>query len=182
MDKTWLDLFITFFKIGLFTFGGGYAMLPLLQRECVEKKKWVTEQDITEYYAIGQTTPGIIAVNTATFIGYKQKGFLGAVVTTTGLVLPGILIILLLVNLVVRFSEIAMVKNMMNAIRVAVVVLILEALIRLYKGTLVNRESKFLYLGVLASGIFFPRMSPIVAVVVAGLVGGILYFRKKGQI
>ena len=90
MDREMLRLFMVFLKIGVFTFGGGYAMLPILQREVVEKHGWVSENDLAEYYAIGQTTPGIIAINTATFVGYRKFGVVGAVVATLGLALPGI--------------------------------------------------------------------------------------------
>ena len=90
--RTLLDLYLSFFRIGLFTFGGGYAMLPMLQREVVDKHHWVTEQDVLDCYAIGQCTPGVIAVNTGTFVGYKQQGALGGIVATLGVITPSIII------------------------------------------------------------------------------------------
>ena len=93
--KELFDLFWTFCKIGALTFGGGYAMLPLIQREIVENKKWSTEKEILDYYAVGQCTPGVIAVNTATFIGYKLKGIIGGIIATLGVVFPSLIIILI---------------------------------------------------------------------------------------
>ena len=94
--KEYWELFYSFAKIGAFTFGGGYAMLPLIQREVVEKKHWATEEEIMDYYAVGQCTPGIIAVNTATFIGYYKKGIIGGIFATLGVIFPSIVIILLI--------------------------------------------------------------------------------------
>ena len=91
--KTLWELFSTWFKMGAFTFGGGYAMLPMIQREVIEKHHWVTEDDIMDYYAIGQVTPGIIAVNTATFVGYDVAGIIGGIVATLGVITPSLIII-----------------------------------------------------------------------------------------
>ena len=123
--KTLIDMFITFAKVGVMTFGGGYAMLPILQREVVENKKWATEEELTDYFAIGQCTPGVIAVNTATFIGQKNKGILGGIVATLGVVFPSIIIISLLAGVIESFSHIAWVQNALAGIRICVCVLIL---------------------------------------------------------
>ena len=112
-------LFFTFFKIGLFTFGGGYAMLPLLQREIVEKKKWATEEEMLDYFAVGQCTPGVIAVNTATFVGFKEKKLSGAVFATLGIVSPSLVIITIIAALLSNFAHIAAVQNAFAGIRVA---------------------------------------------------------------
>ena len=101
----YLDLFLTFAKIGVCTFGGGYAMLPILQREVVEKKGWATEEELTDYFAIGQCTPGIIAVNTATFIGHKYKGVLGGILATLGVVFPSLIIINIIAAFLKNFAE-----------------------------------------------------------------------------
>ena len=100
-----LDLYLTFAKIGLFTFGGGYAMLPLLEREVVDNKKWVSRDDILDYYAIGQSTPGIIAVNTATFCGYSQAGDIGGIIASLGFITPSIIIILIIANFLEKFAD-----------------------------------------------------------------------------
>lgn len=122
--KEYIELFSTFAKIGTFTFGGGYAMLPLIQKEVVEKKKWASEEEIMDYYAVGQCTPGIIAVNTATFIGYYQKGILGGIVATLGIVFPSIVIILFIAGFLQNFSDLAVVQHALAGIRVAVCVLV----------------------------------------------------------
>ena len=124
MGKVLWELLITFAKIGVMTFGGGMAMLPMLQREIVERKGWATEEEMADYYAIGQCTPGIIAVNTATFIGNKQKGTLGGIVATLGVVLPSLVIITLLAGVIEYYSALAWVKNAFAGIRVCVCVLI----------------------------------------------------------
>ena len=101
----YLELFLTFAKVGVMTFGGGYAMLPILQREVVDNKKWATEEEIMDYFAIGQCTPGIIAVNTATFIGQKYKGVLGGIIATLGVAFPSLIIISLLAGIIEAFSK-----------------------------------------------------------------------------
>ena len=179
MIKDLAQLFWTFFKVGAFTFGGGYAMLPILQRELVEKKKWATDEDLADYYAIGQTTPGIIAVNTATFVGYRRAGALGAVAATLGLVLPGVTIIILLARLIAGFSDLPQVRHAMAGIKVAVSVLILEALLKLKKSALTDWPGRTIFLAVFAAALFFPGMSPAILVLLAGG-GGALLLRRKG--
>ena len=105
------QLYVSWFKMGLFTFGGGYAMLPMIQKEVIEKYHWATEEEIMEYYAIGQCTPGIIAVNTATFVGYYQKGVLGAIAATLGVVSPSFIIIGIIASLISNFSELEVVQH-----------------------------------------------------------------------
>ncbi|MEG1858075.1 MAG: chromate transporter, partial [Pseudoflavonifractor sp.] len=108
MNK-YLDLFTTFAKVGVCTFGGGYAMLPLLQREVVEKKHWATEDQLTDYFAIGQCTPGVIAVNTATFVGYTENGVLGGIAATLGLVFPSVVIIAVIALCLHSFADLPVV-------------------------------------------------------------------------
>ena len=125
--KTLWELFITFFKIGLFTFGGGYAMIPLIQRETVEKKGWVSEDDILEVVAIAESTPGPISVNAATFIGYRVKGVIGAFFATLGLVVPSFVIIFLISFVLRQFQEILAVQYAFWGIRAGVVALVVNA-------------------------------------------------------
>ena len=113
----YLDLFLTFAKVGVCTFGGGYAMLPILQREVVEKKGWATDEELTDYFAVGQCTPGIIAVNTATFIGYKHKGIPGGVLTTLGVVFPSLVIITAIAAFLSNFADIPVVQHALAAMR-----------------------------------------------------------------
>lgn len=179
MIKDLIQLFWVFFKVGAFTFGGGYAMLPILQRELVEKKKWATDEDLADYYAIGQTTPGIIAVNTATFVGYRRQGIIGAIAATLGLVLPGVTIIILLARLISGFSELPQVRHAMAGIKVAVSVLILEALLKLRKSALSDWPAGLIFLAVFVAALFFPQISPAILVLLAGGSGALL-LRRKG--
>lgn len=145
-----LDLFLTFAKMGAMTFGGGYAMLPILQREVVEKKKWATEDQLADYYAVGQCTPGIIAVNTATFVGASQAGIPGGIVATLGVVFPSILIILAIAAFLSGFMHLEAVAHAFNGVRAGVVALILVSIIKLFKGTVKDWPTRILYALVLA--------------------------------
>lgn len=147
----YLQLVISFFKVGLFTFGGGYAMLPILQREIVENHGWITEEELLDCFAIGQCTPGVIAVNTATYIGYRRKGVLGSVLATFAIVLPSFVIISLISLFLRHFADNVYVAYAFMGIRVAVAVLVADALIKLFrkgvKGALANGifAAAFLY-------------------------------------
>ena len=131
--KTLLSIFSVFFRIGAFTFGGGYAMIPLIQKETVEKKKWITDDDILEIIAIAESTPGPIAINSATFVGYRVAGVLGALCGTVGVVLPSFVIILILSYVLREFQEIPVVQYAFTGIRAGVMALILKALWNMYK-------------------------------------------------
>ena len=128
-----LTLFLTFLKIGLFTFGGGYAMIPLIENICVEKKKWISHEEMMNVTVIAESTPGPIAINCATFVGYRQKGFLGAIVATLGVVLPSFAIISLIAAFLDNFLEITWVASAFRGIRIAVGILILDAAFRMLK-------------------------------------------------
>ena len=173
----YLDLFLTFAKVGVMTFGGGYAMLPILQREVVENKGWATEEELMDYYAIGQCTPGIIAVNTATFIGQKFKGIPGSIVTTVGVVFPSVIIISLLATVIEAFSHIQWVQHAFGGIRVCVCVLISNAVMKLYKKAVVDKLTLAIFLAV-AAGSFLLDVSPVVFVVLAALAG--IFLKSKG--
>ena len=173
--KELFDLFWTFCKIGALTFGGGYAMLPLIQREIVENKKWSTEKEILDYYAVGQCTPGVIAVNTATFIGYKLRGIIGGIVATLGVIFPSIVIILIIATFLQNFADLAIVQSAFAGIRVAVVALIITTVVKLIKSSIKD------YLGVIIAIIAFVisafiGLSPLYVVIAAALTG----FISKG--
>lgn len=168
--KILLDMFITFAKVGAMTFGGGYAMLPILQREVVENKGWATEEELTDYFAIGQCTPGIIAVNTATFIGQKNKGILGGIAATLGVVFPSLVIISLLAGVIEAFSHLTWVQNAFGGIRVCVCVLILNSVVKLYQKAVVDKITLVIFLVVTACS-FFLNISPVVFVVLAAVIG-----------
>ena len=167
------DMFITFFRIGAVTFGGGYAMLPILQREVVEKKHWATNEELTDYYAIGQCTPGIIAVNTATFIGRKYRGNLGGIITTLGVVTPSVIIISVIAALINNFADIIWVKNALAGIRVCVCVFILNSVIKLFKTGIVDKATFAMYAVIFLCAVFLD-VSPIVFIVIAGVLGNLL--------
>lgn len=169
----YLDMFLTFAKVGVMTFGGGYAMLPILQREVVENKKWATEEELMDYFAIGQCTPGIIAVNTATFIGQKKKGVLGGIIATLGVVFPSLIIISLLAGVIEAYSHLAWVQNAFGGIRVCVCVLILNAVVKLYKKAVVDKFTFAIFL-VVALGSCFTSISPVIFVIIAAVAGVIL--------
>lgn len=173
--KELFDLFWTFCKIGALTFGGGYAMLPLIQREIIENKKWSTEKEILDYYAVGQCTPGVIAVNTATFIGYKLRGIIGGIVATLGVIFPSIVIILIIATFLQNFADLAIVQSAFAGIRVAVVALIITTVVKLIKSSIKD------YLGVIIAIIAFVisafiGLSPVYVVIAAALTG----FISKG--
>lgn len=166
-----LDLFCAFFRIGLFTFGGGYAMLPLLQREIVEKKKWATEEEMLDYFAVGQCTPGVIAVNTATFVGFKEKKLSGAIFATLGVVSPSLVIITVIAALLSNFAHIAAVQNAFAGIRVAVCVLILNSIVKLWKKSVVDKLTFAVFLAVFLGSVLLSHVSPVVFIVAAAVLG-----------
>lgn len=166
-----LDLFCAFFRIGLFTFGGGYAMLPLLQREIVEKKKWATEEEMLDYFAVGQCTPGIIAVNTATFVGFKEKKLSGAIFATLGIVSPSLVIITVIAALLSNFAHIAAVQNAFAGIRVAVCVLILNSIVKLWKKSVVDKLTLGVFIAVFLGSVLLSHVSPVVFIVAAAVLG-----------
>ena len=167
------SLFWTFAKLGVMTFGGGMAMLPILQREVVDNKGWATEEELTDYYAIGQCTPGIIAVNTATFIGQKCGGMMGGIMATLGVVFPSVVIISILAGLISNFADLAWVKNAFAGIQVCVCVLIFNAVMKLLKKSVVDKRTAVIFALVLLGGLFL-KLSPVWFVVGAALAGIVL--------
>ena len=131
--KTALQVFLSFFRIGAFTFGGGYAMIPLIQKEAVEKRKWITDDDILEIIAIAESTPGPIAINSATFVGYRAAGVLGSMFATLGVVLPSFVVILALSFVLKEFQELEMVRFAFQGIRAGVLALLIKSLWTMYK-------------------------------------------------
>ena len=166
----YLDLFLTFARVGVCTFGGGYAMLPILQREVVEKKGWATEDELADYYAVGQCTPGIIAVNTATFVGFKAKKTLGGILATLGVVFPSIVIIGVIAAFLRQFAQIEWVAHAFAGVRACVCALILNSLLKLVKGAVVDWVSGVIFAVVLILAAFV-GLSPVLLVLLAGVVG-----------
>ena len=179
------SLFLTFAKIGLFTFGGGYAMLSVIEDNCVEQKKWITHEELMDMTVIAESTPGPIAINCATYVGYKMAGFQGAVWATLGIVLPSFAIIYFISKFLEHFLEITLIANAFKGIQVAVGILILNAACNMMK----KMKKKAFPVGVLAVsaavmflgnlGVF--KLSPITLMFFAGIVSLALYLGKGGQ-
>lgn len=178
--KLLAQLFLTFAKVGVMTFGGGMAMLPILQREVVEDKGWATDEELVDYFAIGQCTPGIIAVNTATFIGQKQAGIIGGIVATLGIVFPSLIIITALAGVINSFSHLAWVQHAFAGIRVCVCVLIFNAVVKLWKKSVVDKKTLALYAVILLASLL-TDLSPVIFVLFAAVNGIVLQVAlKKG--
>ena len=176
----YVQLFTAFFKIGLFTFGGGMSMLPMLQRELVESKQWLTEEEILNYFAIGQCTPGIIAVNVATFCGYKRAGLSGAIVSTVGIVCPSWIVITLIAGSISRFSDIVWIQRAMKGVYVAVAALLARAVFTFGKKIITD----FVTAGI-AAGAFLAmsvwNVSGILIVLAAGIIGFCAQIIRNGK-
>ncbi len=165
-----LELFIKFFKIGITTFGGGYAMLPILEREIIDKKNWATKEEILDYYAVSQCTPGIIAVNVATFVGYNKAGILGGIFATLGVVCPSILIITLIAAFIQNFASYAIVKSAIRGLSAAVCAVVIASVIKMGKSAVKDLFGIILMLCgfVLA---YFTKISVIIPVLFATILG-----------
>ena len=181
--STALGLFLVFFKIGAFTFGGGYAMIPLIQKEVVDNKKWVTNDDILDIIAIAESTPGPIAINSATFVGFKTAGVLGAFCATFGVVLPSFLIISLISLILTKFQNITAVKYAFNGIRAGVLALIVKALISMYKQCPKGIISYIVMLfSFVAAAIFkIPLLLVIVSCALFGLISSLIISRRADK-
>lgn len=171
MKELW-ELFIAFARIGAVNFGGGYAMLPLLQEDLEKKRGWVTTDELMDYFAIGQCTPGIIAINVATFIGYKRKGIPGAIAATVGFVSIPIAIILIIAMFLQNFADLAVVKHAFAGIRVCVCVLIVQAVQRLWKKSVVDAKSFLLYLAIFLLALCSKRLPVSIPTAVLVLLAG----------
>ena len=166
----YVDIFLTFARVGGLTFGGGYAMLPILQKEVVEKRKWVSEADVMDYYAISQCMPGIIAVNTSLFIGNKIRRAGGSIAAALGVVFPSLVIIMLIAAFINNFSHLPLVQNAFAGIRVCVFVLIINAILKLGKSAIKDWVSGAMCLAIFLLTVL-TSISPIILVVAAGLLG-----------
>lgn len=171
--KELFKLFRVFAKVGVLTFGGGYAMLPILKREVIEKYGWVTEEEVMDYYAIGQCTPGVIAVNTATFIGQKNMGIIGGIVATLGVVFPSLVIITTIAAFINNFADLPIVKNAFAGVGVCVCVLIFNVIVDLWKTSVVDKATFIIFL-VVFLGSIFTDISPIIFVIGTAIVGIVL--------
>lgn len=182
------DLFLTFAKIGAFTFGGGYAMISLIDSECVEKKKWLTHDEFTDMTAVAEATPGPVAINCATFVGYKMSGIIGAVLATLGVVLPSFVILLLISMFFENFLKFEIIANAFKGIRIAVSILIIQAGVKMLIKLFKEKEKRAG--NIVFSAVFFSVMltlnflgidfSTIYMIVIAGFLG-LFIFRKRRE-
>ncbi|MDY7028755.1 MAG: chromate transporter [Spirochaetota bacterium] len=170
MIRELIKLYMIFFRIGLFSIGGGYVMLPMLRREMVEDRGWLTDDELIDYYAIAQATPGIIAVNTATFVGYKRRGVPGAVASTAGMVSPSLIIITVIAIFFTRFQDIPAVQRAFRGVRVAVAVLLSFTVASLIKKTVRSALEIILAVGAFL-GVSMLGISPIPILIIAALCG-----------
>ena len=179
MNK-FVKLYISWFKIGLFTFGGGYAMIPMIQKEIVDKHRWVTAEDILNYYAISQCTPGAIAVNLSTFIGGKIGGFFGALISTLGVITPSIIIISIIAAFLSNFSSLEVVKHALAGIQIAVCVLMFGAVKNLFKTSIVDIPSLLICLVAFLLA-YFTNTPTVLLVIIAAIFGYVFYTFKGKQ-
>ena len=179
--KDLFTIYFAFFKVGAFTFGGGLAMMPMLQKELIEKKQWLTEEELIDYYAVGQSTPGIIAVHVATFVGYKRAGILGGIFGTLGIISPSLIIIMILANLINSISDYPIVQKALTGINVAVAALLTSVIINFAKKTIKNVWNAIFML--ISFLLIFALKVPSFIVILFGLATGIIltFIHKKKE-
>lgn len=168
--KMLLEMFLTFAKVGVMTFGGGYAMIPIIQREVVDRHGWVSGDELMDYYAIGQCTPGLIAANTSALIGYKLRGIAGGIAATLGVVFPSFVIIVIIAGILSNFSDIPAVQSAFAGVRVCVCVLIFNSVLKLWKGAVKDKAALGLFLAVFLLSVFLD-VSPVLYVLVCAVAG-----------
>ena len=178
-----LDLFLTFARIGLFTFGGGYAMISLIDRSCVEKKRWISHDEMMDITVIAESTPGPIAINCATYVGYKQKGLVGAVAATVGIILPSFCIIFIISSFLDGFLEIAWIAHAFMVIKIAVGILILDAAVKMIskmpKKPLPLAIMGGAFCAMMLVNIFAVRVSSITLMLIAGILSLSIFLAKR---
>lgn len=178
--KQFFELYFAFVKIGAFTFGGGLAMMPIMQRELIEKRGWVTEEELIDYFAIGQSTPGIIAVNVSTFVGYKRLGWFGGIIGTLGVVTPSWVIIMLLAGAISSVDKYPLAQKALKGINVAVAALLTSVIVKFSKKTIKNIWNAVFMLLAFAL-IYFLKVQSVWIILSALIIGCLLtlYRQKK---
>lgn len=180
--RSLLELFLAFVKIGAFTFGGGLAMMPIMQRELIEKRGWITEEELIDYFAIGQSTPGIIAVNVATFVGYKRLGWFGGIIGTIGVVTPSWVIIMLLAGAISSVDKYPLAQKALRGINVAVAALLTSVIVRFSKKTIKSLWNAVFMLLAFAL-IYFLKVQSVWIIIASLIIGSLLtlYRQKKAE-
>jgi len=179
--KNLLNLYFSFAKIGTFTIGGGLAMMPMMQAELIEKRKWITDEELIDYYAVGQSTPGIMAVNVATFVGYKQMGIIGGIFATLGMVTPSLVIIMILAGLINSINDYPVVKKALKGINVAVAALLTSTIINFMKKT-IKKFTNAIFMMISFLLVFVLKFPSFWIIIFALFIGVVLTYLEKKRV
>ena len=176
--KNLFNLYFSFAKIGTFTIGGGLAMMPMMQAELIEKRKWITDEELIDYYAVGQSTPGIVAVNVATFVGYKQMGIIGGIFATLGMVSPSLVIIMILAGLINSINDFPIIQKALKGINVAVAALLTSTIINFMKKT-IRKFTNAIFMLISFLLVFVLKLPSFWIILFALLIGVVLTYKEK---
>ena len=179
--KNLINLYFSFAKIGTFTIGGGLAMMPMMQAELIEKRKWITDEELIDYYAVGQSTPGIVAVNVATFVGYKQMGIIGGIFATLGMVTPSLVIIMILAGLINSINDYPVVKKALKGINVAVAALLTSTIINFMKKT-IKKFTNAIFMMISFLLVFVLKLPSFWIIIFALFIGVVLTYLEKKRV
>lgn len=172
-----LDIYYTFFKVGLFTIGGGFVMLPILEKEIIEKKKWIKHEEVIESYSLAQSLPGVIAANTSAFIGFKLQGILGAVFAVLGVITPSIIIIITIASVFTKIENLVIIQNAFKGVRVAVIAILIDAVMRMIKKSIIDKYT--LIIAIIAFILCVTNLiSPVWVIIISGIIGILIYSRR----
>ena len=179
--KNLINLYFSFAKIGTFTIGGGLAMMPMMQSELIEKRKWITDEELIDYYAVGQSTPGIVAVNVATFVGYKQMGIIGGIFATLGMVTPSLVIIMILASLINSINDFPIIQKALKGINVAVAALLTSTIINFMKKT-IKKFTNAIFMMISFLLVFVFKLPSFWIILFALLIGVVLTYKEKKKV
>ena len=179
--KNLFNLYFSFAKIGTFTIGGGLAMMPMMQSELIQKRKWITDEELIDYYAVGQSTPGIVAVNVATFVGYKQMGIIGGIFATLGMVTPSLVIIMVLASLINSINDFPIIQKALKGINVAVAALLTSTIINFMKKT-IKKFTNAIFMMISFLLVFVFKLPSFWIILFALLIGVVLTYKEKKKV
>lgn len=179
--KNLFNLYFSFAKIGTFTIGGGLAMMPMMQSELIEKRKWITDEELIDYYAVGQSTPGIVAVNVATFVGYKQMGIIGGIFATLGMVTPSLVIIMVLAGIINSINDFPIIQKALKGINVAVAALLTSTIINFMKKT-IKKFTNAIFMMISFLLVFVFKLPSFWIILFALLIGVVLTYKEKKKV
>lgn len=179
--KNLFNLYFSFAKIGTFTIGGGLAMMPMMQAELIKKRKWITDEELIDYYAVGQSTPGIVAVNVATFVGYKQMGIIGGIFATLGMVTPSLVIIMILASLINSINDFPIIQKALKGINVAVAALLTSTIINFMKKT-IKKFTNAIFMMISFLLVFVFKLPSFWIILFALLIGVVLTYKEKKKV